>query len=206
MIPLGWNVTVPMLTSQRISPLSSLDAGVIHKILVFQRLDAQMPPRHIREVNQGAKYMGIIVEPGDPRHPEATALLHASHALMQELFDAEDNHFLSIDDLCVPEVLFFVAREYDTTLGCGALALRAGYGEVKSMFTTEFARGNGVAAMILSRLELEARARDLPMLRLETGNTLFAAHRLYERQGFTRRGPFGDYPESPASVFMEKLL
>lgn len=150
--------------------------------------------------------MTVIVEPGDPRHPEARALLQASHQLMEEMFDAEDNHFLSIDALCGPDILFFVAREYDTTLGCGALALREGYAEVKSVFTTPFARGKGVAGMLLERLELEARARDVTLLRLETGDTLHAAHRLYERYGFKTRGPFADYPDSPASVFMEKPL
>ena len=154
--------------------------------------------------------MTIIVEPGDPRHPEATALLRQSHQLMQELFAPEENHFLSIDALCGEDILFFVAREYDTTLGTGALALRhdAGgpYGEVKSMFTAPFARGRGAAGLILDRLENEARTRDLPVIRLETGNLLEAAHRVYRARGFTDCGPFGDYIAHPSSVFMEKRL
>ena len=66
--------------------------------------------------------------------------------------------------------------------------------------------GKGVAAAILRAVEDEARAEGLPWLRLETGNVLHAAHRLYERQGFTRCGPFGDYPEAASSIFMEKPL
>lgn len=27
---------------------------------------------------------------------------------------------------------------------------------------------------------------------------------LYERMGYQRRGPFGDYPNDPFSVFMQK--
>ena len=148
----------------------------------------------------------IIIEPGDPRHPEATALLQASHALMQELFEPEENHFLSIDALCAPDILFFVAREYDTTLGTGALALRGDYGEIKSMFTARFARGRGVAGMILDRIENEALTRDLAWLRLETGDKLEAAHRVYAAHGFTVCGPFGDYEANSSSVFMEKPL
>jgi putative acetyltransferase len=55
---------------------------------------------------------------------------------------------------------------------------------------------------------LEARAREagLPVLKLETGDTLHEAHRLYRRHGFTDCGPFGDYEEGPHSVFMEKRL
>jgi putative acetyltransferase len=39
---------------------------------------------------------------------------------------------------------------------------------------------------------------------LETGIRQPEALGLYERLGFVRRGPFGDYAEDPLSVFMEK--
>ncbi len=148
----------------------------------------------------------ITVQPGDPRDPQATALLRASHALMQELFPADSNHFLPIDALCVPEITFLTAMQGDQIIATGALANKGGYGEIKSMFTAPRARGTGAAKAILTELELRARAQDLPKLMLETGNSLHAAHRLYERFGFTYRGPFGDYPEDPLSIFMEKPL
>lgn len=148
----------------------------------------------------------MIIERGDPRDPQAMALLQASHALMESLFPPEDNHYLSIDALCVPDVHFFLAKDADAALGCGAFKEMEGYGEVKSMFTAEAGRGRGVAAKILTRIEQEARALGLPLLRLETGNTLHAAHRLYARHGFTSRGPFGDYAANDTSLFMEKIL
>lgn len=85
----------------------------------------------------------IDVTQGDPRDPGATALLRASHALMQSLFPTEDNHYLSIDALCAPDIRFFTARRDGATVGCGALALRPGYGELKSMFVDPAARGSG---------------------------------------------------------------
>ena len=91
-------------------------------------------------------------------------------------------------------------------LGCGALAVQDGYGELKSMFTAPEARGKGVAARILDRLEEKARALGLPVIRLETGDLLHEALRLYARHGFVQRGPFGSYREDPASIFMEKTL
>ena len=51
--------------------------------------------------------MTIQIVPGDPRDPEATALLKQSHALMESLFSSEDNFYLDIDDLCVPRNLVF---------------------------------------------------------------------------------------------------
>lgn len=150
--------------------------------------------------------MTIRVETGDPRDPAARALLKQSHALMESLFPPEDNFYLDIDALTAPHIVFFVARRGDETLGTAALADKGGYGEVKSMFVAEAARGLGVGAALLARLEDEARTRGLPALMLETGNLLHAAHRLYARAGFIERGPFGDYPAAASSLFMEKRL
>ena len=148
----------------------------------------------------------LIVEQGDPRDPQATALLQASHALMESLFPPEDNHYLSIDALCTPDIRFFIAREGDTVLGCAALANKGDYGEIKSMFVSEDARGKGVADALMRQLEDYARELDLPVIRLETGDLLYAAHRLYERHGYVKCGPFGDYVANKTSVFMEKRL
>jgi putative acetyltransferase len=149
---------------------------------------------------------GIVIGPGDPRAAGAAALLGRSHDLMCALFPPEENFHLDIDALCGPGIRFFVATRGGETLGTGALALRDGYGEVKAMFVDEAARGLGVGAALLHRIEAEARAQALPCLRLETGDTLPEALRLYSGHGFVRRGPFGDYPASASSVFMEKPL
>ncbi len=145
---------------------------------------------------------GLVIERGDPHTPEAKALLEASHALMQELFTPDANHFLSLDALAAPDIAFFVARLDGRMVGCGALAIRDGYGEIKSMFVDPDTRRAGVAAGLIGRLEAEAKARGLAMLRLETlrletGNLLHAAQALYQRHGFTIRGPFGSYSEHP---------
>ena len=148
----------------------------------------------------------IIVERNNPQDPQASELLKQSHALMEELFPPEDNFFLDIDELCVPSIRFFTARIGDTIVGTGALSIKEGYGEVKSMFTSSDARGKGVASALLRQIEDEARDEKLEWLRLETGNLLHAAHRVYERHGFARCGPFGDYPDAASSIFMEKPL
>jgi putative acetyltransferase len=148
----------------------------------------------------------IIVAPTSPKDPQASALLRASHALMQSLFPPEENFSLDIDALCADDIRFFAARIDGTLVGTGALALKEGYGEVKSMFVDEAARGKGVADAILRQIEDEARAHDLPVLRLETGNVLHAAHKLYARHGYVACGPFGTYHAAPSSVFMEKAL
>lgn len=148
----------------------------------------------------------LIITHGDPRDPQAQALLHSSHALMLDLFPAEDNYALEIDDLLTPDIRFFIAREGPQVLGTGALAIREGYGEVKSMFTDKGARGKGVAAALLRQIEDEARSHDLTTLKLETGEALSEAIRLYQRHGFARCERFGDYAVNQTSVYMEKHL
>lgn len=150
--------------------------------------------------------MTLAVGPADPRDPAAMALLRASHALMEDLFPPETNHYLDIDQLAAPHIRFFAARLGERVVGTGALALIDGYGEVKSMFVAPEARGAGAGAAILARIEAEARAAGLPWLKLETGDLLDAAHRMYLRAGFAFCGPFGAYAAGPHSVFMEKRL
>lgn len=148
----------------------------------------------------------IIITRTDPHDPQATALLHDSHALMQSLFPPEDNFYLSIDDLCASNIAFFTAREGDTMLGTAALAVKDTYAEIKSMFVAENARGRGVGDALMRQLEDHAKTEFVRHLKLETGNVLHAAHRLYGRHGFTVCGPFGDYTDAASSVFMEKSL
>ncbi|WP_338549216.1 GNAT family N-acetyltransferase [Roseovarius phycicola] len=148
----------------------------------------------------------LVVELADPRADGPRQLLEASHALMQASFPPEENYFLDIEALCADNIRFFAAREGKTTLGTGALALMGAYGEVKSMFTDPKARGKGVAAALLRQIEDQARELGLSHLRLETGDPLEAAVRLYERNGFVRCGIFGDYEPNKTSVYMEKPL
>ncbi len=148
----------------------------------------------------------LIVETADPRSPGPRALLESSHALMQALYPPEDNFALDVDDLCAPDIHFFVARDGETTLGTAALVAKDGYGELKSMFTAPEARGKGVAAALLRQIEDQACSLGLTSVKLETGNELASAIRLYERHGYVRCGPFGTYQPAPLSVFMEKPI
>ena len=148
----------------------------------------------------------VTIRPGRPDEPGAKALLSASAELMRALFPAEANFSLTADALLAPDILFFVAELGDRPAGCAALLLKPDYGEVKSMFVDPACRGARIGARLLARLESEARTRGLSLLRLETGDKLTAAHRLYLSEGFRECGPFGDYRAHPDSLFMEKRI
>jgi hypothetical protein len=55
-------------------------------------------------------------------------------------------------------------------------------------------------------LERRLLAAGLSLATLETGRDQHEAIRLYERCGYTRRGPFAGYPDNGLSVFYEKRL
>lgn len=148
----------------------------------------------------------IRIDPASPLDPEVTRLICASHALMDELFPAESNHHLMPEELAAPHIHFFAAKQNGRTIGCGAVAEKDGYGEIKSVFVDPAARGSGAAQAIMRMLEDHARELKLPLLRLETGDRLFAARKLYANMGYEERGPYGDYKLDPLSVYMEKRL
>ena len=151
--------------------------------------------------------MSFLIDTADPRAPGPAGLLAQSHALMDRLFPPEDNHYLAPEALVAPHITFLAALDGAATIGTVALSeLPDGTGELKSLFVAETARGRGVAEALLREVERRARARGLTALRLETGDLLHAAVRLYERHGFARCGPFGGYDATPTSVFMEKPL
>jgi len=123
------------------------------------------------------------------------------------LYPAESNHLLDIASLMQGDVLFLVARDVDGgAVGCAALVNKQHYGEVKRMFVDERKRGLGTGRKLLEHLVMFARMSGLSVLRLETGVHQPEAIGLYERLGFARCEPFGEYREDPLSLFMEMPL
>jgi putative acetyltransferase len=100
-----------------------------------------------------------------------------------------------------------VAREVagGSAIGCGALVLNTDHAELKRMYTHPSHRGQGVASELLQLLESEARTRGCARFMPETGYLQPEALALYERHGYERCGPFGDYADDPNSVFMRKV-
>jgi putative acetyltransferase len=123
----------------------------------------------------------------------------------------EQQHGLPLGAIFQPHIRFFVARLDGVAVGCGGVALFESYGEVKRMYVRPTARGRGVARALLSAIEATMKQSELDLLRLETGDVLLDAIRLYERAGFRRCEAFGEYaamtPRAIASsVFYEKQL
>lgn len=153
----------------------------------------------------------MIINTESPDQPEVRALLARLDAYCASLYPAESNHLLDIDALMQGDVLFLVARDVDgSAVGCAALVNRweegEGYGEIKRMFVDEARRGLGTGRKLLEHIGMFAAMSGLRVLKLETGIHQPEAIALYERGGFVRCAPFGDYRPDPLSVFMERRL
>jgi putative acetyltransferase len=153
----------------------------------------------------------MIINTESPDQPEVRSMLARLDAYCASLYPAESNHLMDIDSLLQGDVLFLVARDVDgAAVGCAALVNRAAqgehYGEIKRMFVDEAKRGLGTGRQLLEHIGMFAAMCGLRTLKLETGIHQPEALALYERFGFVRCEPFGEYRADPLSVFMEKRL
>src|SRR6516165_8429075 len=128
---------------------------------------------------------------------------------MHENSPPESVHAFDIDQLRDPAVTFWSTWIDGNIAGCGALKrIDEERGEIKSMRVHDAFRGRGVGQVILDHIISEARFLGMRSLWLETGSAaaFLPAIRLYERNGFSRCGPFDGYIDDPFSVFMMRSI
>ena len=152
--------------------------------------------------------MPITIVAASPDSPEAVALINELDAHLNQLpYPERSRHAYSIDKLLREGVAFFVAHYEGDSAACGGIKLFDGeYGEVKRMYVRPVYRGLGLGKAMLNHLTEYARERGVNLLRLETGIFQKEAIGLYDRYGFQRRSPFGEYVADPMSVYFEKSI
>lgn len=149
--------------------------------------------------------MRIEIAEVAPNASDAVELIGELDAhLMAHPYPAQSRHAYSVEKLLLERVVFFVTRYEGQLAGCGGIKMFGSeYGEVKRMFVRPEFRGKGLGKAMLRHLAEYARSNDAKLLRLETGIYEVEAIGLYERFGFQRRAPFGEYFEDPLSVYFE---
>ena len=148
---------------------------------------------------------GLVITEGDPREPDIQVLLNNHLSCAAEHSPPEDVHALVTEGLLSPAVTFFSARRDGVLLGVGAIKeIEPSHGEIKSMHTSQSARGQGIGRAMLEHLLDVARERGYGRVSLETGTMeAFApARALYLDSGFVECAPFSGYWDSPYSVCM----
>lgn len=100
-----------------------------------------------------------------------------------------------------------IAYSNNKPLGCGAFkAFSDDTTEIKRMYTSEEARGKGIATAVLKELEAWAREKGFSNMILETGFRMPEAIALYTKYGFERTENYGQYQGVEASrCFLKKL-
>ena len=151
----------------------------------------------------------VEVAPAPAGGADARACLDRYFSELAERFDAgfdpARDRSAPPEDLEPPSGLFVLARLTGEWVGCGALKrIDAETGEIKRVWTAPSARGLGVARTILHRLEAEASAMGMTVLRLDTNKALSEAHALYLGQGYRDVERFNDNPY--AHRWFEKRL
>ena len=149
----------------------------------------------------------------DPRTEAARTLISELDAYLDPLYPKESQHGYSIEKMVAQRVEFFVLYEREVPTACGGVQFFCdpkgadeSYGEIKRMYVRPEFRGRGYAKQILKHLEELATARGFSKVRLETGISQPEAIGLYERNGYYKIPPFGDYWDDPLSFFYEKGL
>jgi len=149
----------------------------------------------------------MIIELEHPNQPEVILLIAELDAYQDTLYPPEARYALDLTSLEQKNVLFAVARDdAGIAFGCGALVLEGNISELKRMYIRPANRGQGAAAKLLAKLEVEATKIGCEFVQLETGPLQNEALAFYKKHGFKKCGAFGHYPEHPLSVFMEKKL
>ncbi len=149
--------------------------------------------------------MRIALEP--PDRPDVVELIDELDAYQKPLYPPESHHGIDLEALSQPGVVFAVLRDdHGAAIGCGAVVVLPGYGELKRMYVRPANRGNGRARELLAFLAREAAARGCTRLMLETGVRQPEALAFYRREGFVPCRPFGPYSDDPQSVFMERSI
>jgi putative acetyltransferase len=151
--------------------------------------------------------MTVTVAIETPNQADVLELIEASDIYMNALYPPEGNFAVDVDTLGKPDITFVVARLHGKAAGCGAIKwYEDGTAELKRIFVSDNARGNGIGRRIMDQLQDLADEKRVERLYLETGPLNVEAVKMYRALGFEECGPFADYPENPYSLFMTKRL
>ena len=154
--------------------------------------------------------MAVSIAVETPLQDDIRRLVEQLNDYLLPLAPMEFQFRLTVEQMAEPNTTLFVARdEAGGAIGMGALCVHSPeMGEIKRMWTDTEVRGKRIGSSLLAAIESLARQKGLRVLMLETGNmdSMLEAHRLYQRSGFARRGPYLDYPDSEWSTFYEKPL
>lgn len=153
---------------------------------------------------------GLRLGHADPADLQIAGLIRTHHETGRLYYDEADCHSLDTTAVAETGTKMHAAWLDGVAVAIGGLKdLGGGAVELKSMHTSEAARGKGVASALLAHLLEVARTSGYRNIYLEAGRSddyAAPARALYARHGFIECPPFGDYVARDASIFMSRRL
>ena len=157
-------------------------------------------------INLNEEYLSWIADEMHQRYNIDTELL-----LGVSVREFVKNFLEDLSSFIPPNGIYYILQVKDSIIGMGALRkIKKDIGEIKRMYIQPKYRGNGYGKELLEELVKKGQDFGFSSLRLDTGEFMIAAHKVYRLAGFQERER---YPESevpqlfiPHWLFMEKFI
>lgn len=150
----------------------------------------------------------IEIVQADPRSPDARYCLEAYYTELSRRFDQGFDVSLSRDPDAAamepPLGSFLLAYLNGEPVGCVGLKGPGPVAEIKRLWVSDNARGQGLAKRLMNAVEAEAVMLGMHTLRLDTNSALPEAVKLYQSTGWKEIPRFNDDPYPDA--FFEKRI
>ena len=145
----------------------------------------------------------LRVQPRDPAHPDAAALLAALNAALAAITGCDGAASFHAQDVREAGAAFLVGYRGDMPVACGGFRpLAPGVAEVKRVY----ARERGMGAPLLAALERLAAQQGYGRLVCETRRVNTRAVAFYLRAGYQECPPYGAYVGRPEAICFEKYI
>jgi GNAT superfamily N-acetyltransferase len=148
-------------------------------------------------------------------HPDSLLLIEEVQQEYVIRYGGPDESLVDPSEFRPPNGRFTVGYLEGRPVACGGWRIRSGVedaelldgdAELKRLFVRSAARGRGLARLILSRLEEQAREAGRLRMVLETGREQPEAIGLYTSVGYLPMGGFGHYRDEEGSRYFAKGL
>jgi GNAT superfamily N-acetyltransferase len=140
-----------------------------------------------------------------PEDPEAVPLIEELSAALAEITGSSGKNSFSNADMDDAKSVFLLATDEGQAVACGALRrIDDSTAELKRMYSKK--RRSGIGALLLAKLELEARLLGYERIQLETRKVNEVAVKFYLKHGYSVIPNFGKYVGNAAAVCFEKSI
>ncbi|MHA7966435.1 GNAT family N-acetyltransferase [Paenibacillus sp. CAU 1782] len=149
----------------------------------------------------------ILIKEVPSDSADLAELIAALDLYLLGLYRPEEIYTVDFADPKTKDMIFVVAYDGDRAIGCGGIRLLdAESVELKRFFVVPDMRRGGVAGSIYRYLEERAAGLGCRIMRLETGEPQHEAVTFYQKYGYYKIEPFGEYEGCESSLCMEKVL